>query len=146
MSYFIILSLGFLFAFSTPKAFAEVSPKPTWLTKTYCFFYKSRCVADLSVISTTTPTIATSTKSSESKINKPEIKETAVTTSPNLISWIRSLRANKIEAKTICVEDVCVNKSQFLKMVQNANSESPVFTVSFTTGDGSTTVSRTITR
>jgi hypothetical protein len=37
---------------------------------------------------------------------------------------ITSLKNDRVETKTLCVEDVCVTKEQFLRMVQQANGNS----------------------
>ena len=63
-----------------------------------------------------------------------------------MILWISNLKSNKVETKLLYTEDVCVDKRQFLKMVQNANNESEVFTVSFTTSDGNGSTAQIITR
>jgi hypothetical protein len=35
--------------------------------------------------------------------------------------WVTGIKADKVTTKTLCVEDVCVTKDQFLKMVQQEN-------------------------
>lgn len=122
--FLIIVAFALLFVFfvKTSSAEIETNKKQTLTEKAYCFLYPSRCVDDLNVVSAI---VATTTKVLETKEDKGIVT--------NVMSWIRSLKSNKIETKLLCVEDVCVNKGQFLKMVQNANNESQVFTVSFTT-------------
>lgn len=129
--YFLFLFIILLFIFSTYKASGEteLKSKSNFIEKTYCFLYPSRCVTESLTASTT---VATTTKSLETKIEDKGI----VT---NTMSWIRSLKSNRVETKLLCVEDVCVNKSQFLKMVQTTSNDLPVFTISFTANNGTTT-------
>jgi hypothetical protein len=36
------------------------------------------------------------------------------------VLWTKGLKADKVEAKVLCVEDVCVTKEQFMRMVQQS--------------------------
>ena len=41
----------------------------------------------------------------------------------DIVFWVKELKADKVTTKELCVEDTCVTKDQFLKMVQQANVE-----------------------
>jgi hypothetical protein len=41
----------------------------------------------------------------------------------NVTAWVKELKADRIETKELCVEDVCVTKTQFLQMIQSSGSQ-----------------------
>ncbi len=138
--FLVIAILFFLFIFSVSSAVikSESTQKQSLKEKAYCLLYPSRCGADTEVSSTT---VLTSTS-----VSLLETKNEDKGIITNTMSWIRSLKSNKLETKLLCVENVCINKSQFFKMVQLVNNESPVLSISFTTSDGNGTTTKIITR
>jgi hypothetical protein len=36
--------------------------------------------------------------------------------------WVRGVKANKVETKELCIDDICVTKTQLQQMIQNSQS------------------------
>ena len=53
-----------------------------------------------------------------------EINNKLTGTYNDALVWVKSLKADKVETKMLCVEDVCVTKEQFLRMVQQSGGQS----------------------
>jgi hypothetical protein len=56
----------------------------------------------------------------------------------DMTAWVKELRADRVETKTLCLEDVCVTKQQLQQMLNNTNTASTFNSIGNNNQEGGT--------